>query len=63
LAVSVLPTAVAPLIVGLEALDGAAVDVLVTADAAEAATRTATAARTGTRRKRFMIETSVAGWA
>jgi hypothetical protein len=56
LAVTVLPTAVAPLIVGLEALDGAAFDVLVTADAAEAATRTATAARTGTCRNRFIVE-------
>jgi hypothetical protein len=55
-AVNVLPTAAAPLIVGRDALEGAAVDVLVTADAAEAATRTATAARTGTRRNRFMIE-------
>src|SRR5438105_11834714 len=62
-AVSVLPTATSPLIVGAEALEGAAVDVLVTADAAEAATRTATAANTGARRKRFMVQTSVAGCA
>src|SRR5205823_5293971 len=60
-AVTVLPTATSPLIVGAEALEGAAEDVLVTADAAEAATRTATAANTGARRKRFMVETSVAG--
>src|SRR5438067_7698938 len=62
-AVTVLPTATSPLIVGAEALEGAAEDVLVTADAAEAATRTATAANTGARRKRFMVETSVAGCA
>src|SRR3954471_8571506 len=60
-AVTVLPAATSPLIVGAEPLEGAAVDVLVTADAAEAATRTATAANTGARRKRFMVETSVAG--
>src|SRR5438874_1450841 len=59
--VRVLPAETSPLIVGAEALEGAAVDVLVTADAAEAATRTATAANTGARRKRFMVETSVAG--
>jgi hypothetical protein len=55
LAVNVLPTAASPLIVGADALEGAAVDVLVTADAAEAATRTATAARTGTRKNRFIL--------
>src|SRR5438105_3444949 len=54
LAVTVLPAAAWPLIVGAEALEGAAADLAVTADAAEAATRPATTASTGTRRNRFM---------
>src|SRR5690348_13716264 len=56
LAVTVLPTAAWPLIVGRDALDGAATDLVVTADAAEAAPRAATSASTGSRRNRFIVE-------